>query len=71
MSLDQVLGIFIGIPAALAAIIWIAVIASGWGKVPPESENLVVISEAPLPDPSRLPRELMSRAEQGGAHGSW
>ena len=71
MSLDQTLGIFIGIPAALAVIIWIAVSASGWGKAPEDDVQLVVVSDAPLPDPSRLPGELMSHAQKGGAHGSW
>jgi hypothetical protein len=77
VSTLQTLGIFLGIPIALAAVIWFAVMASGWGKVKPEDADseagpLFVVSDGPTPDPARVHRMVASSPNvTGGAHGSW
>lgn len=77
MSTLQTLGIFLGIPIALAAVIWFAVMASGWGRVQPEDTDeqagpLFVVSDGPAPDPARVSRMRASSPNvTGGAHGSW
>lgn len=71
------IALFVGIPFGLAAIIALAVVASGWreaAKSPQSGDGpLFVVSGSPAPDPGRLPREIASGAQRGGggARGSW
>jgi hypothetical protein len=73
----EIIGLFVGIPLGLAAVIALFVMASGWreaAKSPqPLDGPLFVVSDSPTPDPGRLPREIASGAEHwgGGARGSW
>lgn len=74
MNTLTAIGIFIGIPAALAALIWLFVSASSWRNSDDTPiEGMVVWSDPPAPDPGRLPREAASGAlgQTGGARGTW
>lgn len=74
MNTLTALGVFIGIPAALAALIWLFVSASSWRTSDDTPvEGVVVWSDPPAPDPGRLPRETASEVvgHVGGVHGSW
>jgi hypothetical protein len=72
MSIPTALAIFLGIPAALAFVIWLAVSLSSWSK-PAQQSPVLVVSDPPAPDPGRLPRERASGAvgSTGGVRGAW
>lgn len=77
MTFLQILGLFVGIPLGLAAVIALAVFASDWRtsakSAAPVDGPLFVVSGSAAPDPGRLPREIASGAQHagGGARGSW
>ena len=79
MTFLQILGLFVGIPLGLIALITLGVLASDWrtsaksDTAPTTDGPLFVVSGSAAPDPGRLPREIASGAknEGGGAHGSW
>lgn len=79
MTFLQILGLFVGIPLVLIAVITLAVLASDWrtsaklANATSTDGPLFVVSGSAAPDPGRLPREIASGAmnEGGGARGSW
>ena len=79
MNAVQCLLVFIGIPAAFAAVVALLVYASSWtrsGRVSADYDAgpFLVASDAALPDPSRLPSELVtgpSSVVGGGVSARW
>lgn len=81
MNPTEAIGLFVGIPVALAAVIAFAIYGRSWtsagraGDVDDASEGPLFITTAGAPlDPSRLPREIgreSSIVVGGGAHGQW
>lgn len=81
MNPVEALGLFIGIPLALAAVIAFAIYGGSWtrsgrgGDVDAEVAGPLFITTAGAPmDPSRLPREIGVESAivvGGGAHGQW
>ncbi|MFN8171734.1 MAG: hypothetical protein U0R65_07695 [Candidatus Nanopelagicales bacterium] len=71
MNPVEALGLFIGIPLALAAVIAVAVGASSWtrsGRVTGDYDSgpFMVLSSAPLPDPSIVVDESSINPVAGG-----
>jgi hypothetical protein len=73
----EALGLFLGIPLALAAVVAIAVGASSWtrsGRVTGDYDAgpFMVLSSAPLPDPSLVADEnSISPVVGGGVSARW
>ena len=71
MSFVQALLIFLGIPLALALGVYALVNASAWTRsgrsdADYESSPFLVVSAAPVPDPSRLPGDRAADSLAGG-----
>lgn len=71
MNPVEALGLFIGIPLALAVVIGVAVSASSWtrsGRVTGDYDSgpFMVVSAAPLPDPSIVSDENSTAPVAGG-----
>lgn len=63
MSPLEALGLFVGIPVALAVVLFAMVSASSWTRSGRASGDydagpLLIASDPALPDPARLPSEL-------------
>jgi hypothetical protein len=73
----EALGLFIGIPVALAIVIAIAVSASSWtrsGRVTGDYDTgpFMVLSSAPVPDPSIVVNESsVAPVAGGGVSARW
>ena len=71
MSFVQALLVFLGIPLALALVVYALVSASAWTRsgrsdADYESSPFLVVSAAPVPDPSRLPGDRPAENLAGG-----
>jgi hypothetical protein len=66
------LGLFVGIPVGLAALIAIAVVVPrGYRNVEPAPEGQQLITSSPaLPNPAAV-RSSATPEMTGGAHGNW
>ena len=78
MSALQALLVFVGIPVALALVVYLAVYASSWtrsGRVSADYDAgpFLVASDPAAPDPSRLPRDLggIEPVVGGGVSARW
>jgi hypothetical protein len=75
----QALLVFIGIPVAFGAIVYVLVSASSWtraGRVSADYDGgpFMIASDPAMPDPSRLPREVAlesSPVAGGGVSAKW
>lgn len=78
MNALQAVGVFVGIPALFALIVFLLVSAPGWirdarGDADPEGGPLLLVSARAIPDPSRLPDELTpyDSTKAGGVSARW
>lgn len=78
MNALTALGIFVGIPAALAAVIALLLALPSWRRGSASDEDIdresTIVSGAALPDPTRMPREISAEEtllRRGGASGQW
>ena len=79
MSAVQSLLVFIGIPVAFAAVVAMLVYASSWtrsGRVSDDYDAgpFLVVSDPAVPDPSRVPSELVEASGTvagGGVSARW
>ncbi len=79
MNAVQSILVFIGIPAATAAVVAVLVYASSWtrsGRVSADYDAgpFLVVSDPAVPDPSRLPSELAEATGTvagGGVSARW
>jgi len=77
MSTLQAIGFFVGIPVALAIVIFVLVSAGSWTRRGDEADGgpLMIVSDAAVPDPAALPREIASGISTsfagGGVSGRW
>ncbi|MBK9740329.1 MAG: hypothetical protein IPO93_12635 [Actinobacteria bacterium] len=71
--------LFVGIPVGFGIVVYVLVSASSWtrsGRASADYDDgpFMVASEAAMPDPSRLPREIASGPTSlagGGVGGKW
>lgn len=76
MNPVEAVGLFIGIPVALAIIISVAVAASSWtrsGRVTGDYDAgpFLAVSGPPLPDPSVIVSDRVTSVEGGGVSARW
>ena len=77
MSTLQAIGFFVGIPIAMAIIIFVLVSAGSWMRRGEDAVGgpLMIVSDTAVPDPASLPREiatgLTTSYAGGGVSGRW
>jgi hypothetical protein len=77
MSTLQGIGFFVGIPVAFAIIVFVLVSMGSWTRKADDADSgpLMIVSDAAVPDPAELPREIASGITTsyagGGVSGRW